>query len=455
SGTTNEEVKNAVQSFALLNAQFPDTQQTVIHKALLTNPLALNPPKSIVPNSAYPFTHFNFKYQPLNAANSEVSLNIRMPPDLYGTEENVVEINLNMAYGAGMRKDSVINVNLNGLFDQAIQLKETGGAHFRNYQITIPLRKFSAGHNKITFSTVLTPSEYGQCAYVQRDNLLVSIYEDSTIAFHNVGRGTSLPDLQLLGKTSFPFIINGFADGTVFKVLDNSSDSIAAAWHLIAKLATNFETPVYDINITQGQGDTHKNVVLIGHLSPENESVLAGSPVKLGALSEYPYRFKEQQKKPEEPLLDWMDRVMDKRPLPMATTVKPNSIQVVQTGGLGERFLMVSYPSPDTKGKLMLALVNEKSHPLYTGMNTLLTSPLWSQLEGNIFSWNKQEQFHSQQEGDTFLTERGVSRHNMEQFFSKHPWKWVILIVSTLLFIAWLIHLFLIKRKKLHNPQVD
>lgn len=456
SGTTNEEVKKAVQSFALLNAQFPDTQQTVIHKALFTNPLALNPPKSIVPDNTYPFARFNFKYQPLNAANSEVSLNIRMPPDLYGTEENVVKINLNMAYGAGMRKDSVINVKLNGLFDQAIQLKETGGAHFRNYQITIPLRKFSAGHNKITFSTVLTPSEYGQCAYVQRDNLLVSIYEDSTITFPDVGRGASLPDLQLLGKTSFPFIVNGFAQGTVFKVLDNSSDSIAAAWHLIAKLATNFETPVYDINITQGEGDAHKNIVLIGHLSPENESVLAGSPVKLGALSEYPYRFNELQKKPVEPFLDWIDRVvMDKHPLPIVTTVKPNSIQVEQTGGLGERFLMVSYPSPDTQGNLMLALINEKGHSLYAGMNTLLTSPLWSQLEGNIFSWNKQEQFHSQQEGDTFLTEKGISRHNMEQFFSKHPWKWLILIASTLLLIAWLIHLFLIKRKKLHNPQVD
>lgn len=456
SGNNNEEVKKAVQSFALLNAQFPDTQQTVIHKALFSKAVMLNPPKAIIPNSTYSLSQFGFKYTPLNAANSEVSLNIRMPPDLYGTEENIVELNLNFAYGAGMRKDSVINVYLNGLFNQAILLKETEGAYFRNYHITMPLREFSAGLNKITFSTVLTPSEYGQCAYVQRDNLLVSIYEDSTITFPDVGRGTSLPDLQLLSKTSFPFIINGFADGTVFKVLDNSSESIAATWHLIAKLANNFETPVYDINITQGDIATNKHAVLIGHVSAANASVLAGSPVKLGALSQYPYRFKEEQIQPAESFFNWVDRsVLEENPLPMTTTVKPNSILVEQTGGLGERFLMVSYPSPTAKDHLVLALVSEENHSLYTGMNTLFTSSLWSQLEGNIFSWDKQEKFYSQQEGDTFLTEPGISRHKMEQFFSKHPWQWLLLIVSTLLIIAWFIHLFLSRRKKLYNPDVD
>ncbi len=456
SGNNNEEVKRAVQSFTLLNAKFPDTQQTVINKALFRDDLALTPPKAILPDNTYQFNQLGFDYQPLTATNSEASLNIRMPPDLYGTEETLVKVNLNMAYGAGMRKDSVINVSLNGLFNQAIQLKDPEGAHFRNYQITIPLRSFTAGLNNLKFSTVLTPSEYGQCAYVQRDNLLVSIYEDSTITFPDVGRGASLPDLQLLSRTSFPLIINGFANGTVFKVLDSSSDSIAAAWHLIAKLASNFEAPVFDLNITQGDIAANKHTVFIGQLPPQNAAILEGSPIKLGALSQYPYHYKEQQAKQAESFLEWIDRtVMDKDDLPIATAVKPESIQVEQTGGLGERFLLVSYPAPNAKGNVVVALLSEKSDALYAGTSALLTSPLWSQLEGNIFTWDSQERFYAQQEGETFLTAEGLSRHSAIQFFSKHPWQWLFLISVFLLLAAWLIHILLSARKIKQHQQVD
>lgn len=456
SGNTNEEVKQAAQSFTLLNAKFPDTQQTVINKALFRDDLSLTPPKAIVPDNTYQFNQLGYDFKPLTATNSDASLNIRMPPDLYGTEETQVKVNLNLAYGAGMRKDSVINVSLNGLFNQAIQLKETEGAHFRNYQITIPLRSFTAGLNNLKFSTVLTPSEYGQCAYVQRDNLLVSIYEDSTITFPDVGRGASLPDLQLLGRTSFPLIINGFSDGTVFKLLDNSSDSIATAWHLIAKLTSNFETPVFDLNITQGDVAANKNKVFIGQLLPQHEALLAGSPVKLGSLSQYPYRLKEQQTKPEESILEWIDRtVMDKNTLPIVTRVKPESLQLIQSGGLGDRFLMTSYQAPDATSNLVLTLLSEKNNTLYAGASTLLTSPLWSQLEGNVFTWDNQERFYAQQEGETFLTAKGLGRRSTIQFFSKHPWQWLLLISLCLLLAAWIIHIILSARKIHLQKNVD
>ena len=456
SGNTNQEVKTAVQAFALLTATFPDAQQTVIDRALFPDTIATYPHKSIIPDHTYQFAQLGFANKSLDAANSEAKLDIRIPADLYGTEDNVVKINLNLAYGAGMRKDSVINISLNGLFNRAIQLKEAEGAQYRNYQITIPLRSFNPGLNTLKFSTVLTPSEYGKCAYVQRENLLVSIYEDSTITFPDVGRGVALPDLQLLERTSFPLIKNGSAKETVFKLLDNSSDSITAAWHFIAKLSTYFEMSAFDLNITQGEVSAKKNIVLIGKLSLDNQSLLEGSPVKLGVLNQFPYQFKEQHQKKEEHFWAWLDRVvMDRNSPPLSTTVKAENVPVAQTAGLGEKFLMMSYQSPGDQDSIVLALLSEKGNSLSSGVSTLFSSQLWSQLKGNIFIWDNQEKFYSQQEGDTFLTGHGNIRLNMIMYFSKHPWLWVALILSMLILIAWLIHKLLTKHKKQSHPQVD
>ncbi|MDD2658187.1 MAG: cellulose biosynthesis cyclic di-GMP-binding regulatory protein BcsB [Methylococcales bacterium] len=456
SGNTNAEVKKAVQSFALFTAIFPDTQQTIVDQILFPDNAEIYSHQSILPDHTYHFAQLGFDNKSLNAVNSETRLDIRIPADLYGTEDQLVKIHLDLAYGAGMRKDSVINISLNGLFNHAIQLKEEGGAHYRNYQITIPLRSFKAGLNTLSFSSVLTPSESGECIYVQRDNLLVSIYEDSTISFPDVGRGAVLPDLQLLERTSFPLIKNGSAGETVFRVLDNSSDSITAAWYLIAKLAAYFETPAFDLNITQGKYSDDKNVVLIGKLSPDNQSVLEGSPVKLGALSKFPYQFKEQQQQPEETFWEWLDRVVsDQNASPLPTAITPENVPIVQTAGLGDEFLMMSYPSPGKQGYVTLALLSEKDNSLSSGVNTLFSPQLWSQLKGNIFLWDNQKKFYSQQEGDTFLTGHGNTRLTMIMYFSKHPWHWLALILPLLLLIAWLIHKSLTKYKKQTHPRVD
>jgi cellulose synthase operon protein B len=456
SGNNNDEVKKAVQAFALLTSTFPDAQQTVIDKTIFPENTVVFPHKSIIPDHTYQFSQLGFANKILDSYNPETQLDIRIPADLYGTEEKMVQVNLNLAYGAGMRKDSVINISLNGLFNHAIQLKESEGAHYRNYQILIPLRSFSAGQNVLKFSSVLTPSEYGQCAFVQRDNLIVSIYEDSTITFPEVGRGVSLPDLQLLERTSFPLIKNGSGNETVFKVLDDSSDSVATTWHLIAKLASYFETPAFDLNITQGKVPENKNVVLVGKLSKNNEYLLEGSPVQLGELNRFPYQFKEQHLKKEEPFWEWLDRVVtDKNPPPLSTDIKEESVPIVQTAGLGEKFLMMSYPSTTSKGNVVVALLSQKDNALYSGVNTLFSSSLWSQLKGSIFSWDSQEKFYWQQEGESFLTGQGNTRLSMIMYFSKHPWQWLILIITILVLIAWLIHMLLFKHKKHNHKNLD
>lgn len=449
SGQTDDEVKSAVQSFALLNASFPDAQQTVINA--LNFPVAepLLPDKSIIPGNTYTFSSLDFYNQFMDIQSSEARLEFRLPADLYSTEETLVKLNLNLAYGAAMRKDSVINISLNNGFVHAIQLKEESGAHYRNYQISVPLRNFKPGLNTLTFKSVLTPSEYGECAFVQRENLLANVYEDSTLSFPETGRVANLPDLKLLERTGFPLLNNASGDNTVFKMLDTSSDSIASAWYLIAQLVSYQGTPVFDLNITQSDNYDKKNIALIGKISAKNiPPILDGAPVKLGKTNLFPYRFKERQLAQNESLIERFERVLfDNNMINKPVATERENVVISQTAGLGNSFLMMSYLSQKRDG-VVLALLSEGSTELYSGLTELFSTGLWSQVQGNIFVWDKNGKFHWERQGESIMSGDDSLKMTWIMHFSKYPWQWLGLIFSILLFTAWLIHKFLSRYKK-------
>jgi len=449
SGQTDDEVKSAVQSFALLNASFPDAQQTVINA--LNFPIAepLLPDKSIIPGNTYTFSSLDFYNSFMDIQNSEARLEFRLPADLYSTEETLIKLNLNLAYGAAMRKDSVINISLNNGFVHAVQLKEESGAHYQNYQISVPLRNFKPGLNTLTFKSVLTPSEYGECAFVQRENLLANVYEDSTISFPETSRVANLPDLKLLERTGFPLLNNASGDNTVFKMLDTSSDSIASAWYLIAQLVSYQGTPVFDLNITQSDIYDKDNIALIGKISSKNiPHILDEAPVKLGKTNLFPYRFKERQVAQRETLIERLERVLfDNNIVNKAVATERENVAISQTAGLGNSYLMMSYVSQNSDG-VVLALLSEGSNELYSGLTELFSTGLWSKVQGNIFVWDKDGQFYWERQGESIMSGDDNLKMTWIMHFSKYPWQWLGLIFTLLLLSAWLMHKLLSRYKK-------
>lgn len=451
SGNNDEQVSIAARALALLNARFPDQKQSVIQAVPLDKEPNLLSPGSIVPGNSYKFSQFDYENNLQDGGIAK--LDLRLPADIYSTEEKMVALNLELAYGAAMRNDSVINIDLNGVFIHAIHLKESGGAHYQDYHIHLPLRNFRAGPNTLTFKAVLTPSESGECLYVQRKNLVATIYPDSTISFPDAGHVAELPDLQLFARTGFPLAQNGSAGQTVFKLLDTSSDSIASAWHLIAMLAAQQQVPLFDLNITQGDIPAADNVVLIGKVGVIGQAgaVMEGAPVKLGQDSRFPYTFKEQQTSAGLSTWDWLDDVLfGSNSKPNSVDISRSNVSVSQSGGLGDEFLLMSYPNPEGKG-VVLALLSEKDNSLNQGLNQLESSALWSRLRGNVFVWDKLERFSWQQQGNTITLGDGNLRLTFIMHFSEHPWQWLLIVALFLLAIAWMTHMLLSKFKRTHH----
>lgn len=450
SGLSDDEVKQAAQAFVMLDTLFPNEQETIVHRIDIPYAQSVLPKQSILSGETYQFADLNLNNAVLNIADTDAVLEFRMPPDFFSTEEAMVDIHLDLAYGAAMRKDSVINISLNGTFVHAVQFKEESGGYYRNYRIPLPLRSFSPGLNTLKFSAVLTPSEYGECTFVQKNNLLVSLLESSTLSFPVFARVATLPDLNLLKKTGYPLFDNASAINTAFRLTDTSSDSIASAWHLIARMADHYKTPVFDYKISRDDIDDRENIVIIGKITEKNTpKILEGAPISLGAHSVFPYRFKESQEIYRESAWERLTNLsFDTHPLKKSAAAEPENIVMTQSGGLGSNYLLVSYPSGRGKG-VVTAFLSEGDNDLYPGVVTLAESA-WNQINGNVFVWDKTGRFHWDNHGTSIVKGDGIKMRWI-MHFSNHPWQWIVLIVSLLLTFAWLTYLLLGRfKQKIH-----
>lgn len=442
SGNNNQEVKTSVQAFASLNMPLPDEKETIFKTLQVPNGPDILTDKLLVPGAAYSFSSLGYTQTLLNSVNDRSKLEFRLPADIYSTEDRMVKLNLNLAYGAALRSDSVINLYLNDTFVHAIRLKEIDGAHYHNYEVRLPLRSFKSGGNILTFQSMMTPLESGQCLINQNQNLVAEINGDSIITLPEAGKLATLPDLALLERTGFPFVKNASADDTAFKLLDISSDTIASAWLLIANLTVKEHAPVFDLSVTQGNIPDKSNTVLIGKAKVDKQQaeLFQHAPVQVGESISFPHAFKEHPITPEESFLVWVERVLfGTEDLPKSVNLKKDNIVVTQTAGLGDKYLLMSYPTEKGNG-VVLALLSEVDNALYPGVDKLFSAGLWEQMQDNVFIWDKNQRFQSIQQGETITLGDENVRLNLIGHFSKHPWQWLILVITLVLGIAWITH---------------
>lgn len=104
-----------------------------------------------------------------------------------------------------MRKDSTLNIQINGKYVASIHLDNIKGGLIRNYLIDVPLSLFKPGYNVITFTSVLSPLITGYCEFVQTENLQLTIFEDSKISIPSTPSWTAMPDISLFFIDGFPF----------------------------------------------------------------------------------------------------------------------------------------------------------------------------------------------------------------------------------------------------------
>ncbi len=459
SGSSDEDVSLAAEAFASINYPLPDSADTVIKNFDRPPVKAYQMTGLIQPDTVYSFKQLGYRTTSMReGGDKSVQIKVTMPADLYAREDAEVAMQLHLAYGAAMRRDSTINISLNGIFQQAIHLRQVGGAHFRDYRIVLPLRLFKPGQNTLEFHPVLTPLETGECLYRQHSNLVVSLFDDSLLSFPPADHFARLPDLELLGLTGFPFLRVPDGSELGIQTLDKSSASVLSTWQISAKLAQIGGLPLSNATLSFQPIKQDLNLILIGDSQELNPALMVGAPLQLGSENQFPYPLQPVTHPVETPFWEnWVARLSGKPEINQPAEFEYKNILGKQSGGLGQYALAMAYESPIHRDRMVMAITHEQQlNGFYQSVKALVSPSVWSLLQGNIAVWtDSSTSFAWQQTDDEFFVGETTQGSRMAYYFSLHPLVWIAVVIVLLLLFAWLVHWLLNRFKTQHHPNTQ
>lgn len=460
SGNTAEEVSLAARSFAFTNYPLPDAVHSRIEELAVPELPDYSARNVVHENRTYPFTYFDFETETLEGISPGTSdIGLWVPPDFFVRETSSVELSLHFAYGAAMRADSVLNIFLNGLFQDVIYLRNENGEVFRDYRIQIPLRSFRPGNNQISFVPQMMPKITGDCQAIQTRNLVFTLFDDSTLELPDAAHFVEMPDLQRLSATAFPFGVEGDGSGMGMQVLAEDELTIGAAWTLLGRLAQVRGLPLTQAVISQSRPDEDLDWLLVGPAATLTEEILDGAPLKLGEVLEVPHPSAVRQQPDASPagllgrLRGWLGSLLElEEPSP---ALPPEVVRLTQTGGLGRFSLMMEYESPWRSGSTVAVVTAEDGERLYDGVVQLVDPGFWDNLRGDLALWEERSaSLRTVSVGERYKVGGLGPQGRMEYFFSKNPWFWTLLLLLLMVLFA-LGALFLLRRyRQRHHPEV-
>jgi len=459
SGSNDTDVSLAAETFASIDYPLPDSADSVIKNFERPVFEAYQMTGLVQPDTVYSFKQLGYGTTSLReGVDQAVNIEIIMPPDLYAREDAQVAMQLHLAYGAAMRRDSTINISLNGVFQQAIHLRQLSGAHFRDYRVVLPLRLFQPGHNRLSFHAVLTPLETGECLYRQHDNLVVSLFDDSLLSFPPADHYARLPDLGLVGRTGFPFV--RVADGSELGIqaLDPSTETVASTWQVAAKLSQINGLPLPNATLSFQPIQQDLNLILVGESQNMDPSITAGAPLQLGSVNQIPYPLKPIAQRVETPFWkNWLARLNGDPEISKPAELELKNIQALQSGGLGQYAVAMAYESPLHRDRLVLAITHQQQlGAFYQRVQALVSPGIWSLLQGDVAIWqDNSDSFAWQQTGNEFFVGETTQNSELAFYFSLHPLVWMAVVIILLLLFAGLIHWLLNRFKTRHHPNVE
>ena len=432
SGQTPQQVDLALRAANLLTYPYPDRAAAVVRKIELPV-LPDDPgPRMVYPNQSVPFSRLGLKTASFSGMYGEHTLQFTLPPDLFAPDNSMVHLKLRFAYGAGLREDSVLNLFLNGRFQAAIALNARDGGYFRDYDVAIPLTSFKPGSNTLAFRAAMMPLVTGRCLAINLENLRLTLFDDSRLDVPNAARVTSLPDLDLLQRTGFPYTRKPYGADAVFALARADAANAAAAWMFAAKLAQVQMLPLLEARWQIGTAGLAEraNAVVVGLAAQLPKTVVDALPLRLAEVSLAPYPVAVSATGPGElGALDRLWRWLLSKFRISAPPSLPTTAWATQQGvGLGTQGALLQAALPERAQGTLTVLTAADDHHLLAQTDALVEPAVWSQLGGDLVLWQGTTQVASQQAGPRYTVGEAKLSSRLGFLLSVHPWFWGVVI---------------------------
>ncbi len=389
---------------ALANDAFPfaDTRQMRI--SALDAPRTAYRAKSapLADNAAYTFADLGHATQTvIGQSSAAFDLPVDLPADWHVADDATVDLSLDFAYGAALSENSVLNIYVNDVFRRAIALDNPKGEAASRYGVSLPARSFSPGRNTLKLVAELNSHQQGHCVTRNPRNLAFVLEGSSLIRLPEADSYASLPNLNLMSRTGFPY--SGVEEaGFSIQAATPSNRNMAATWTMAARLGQIRKSSFSDADFSFGATPSDQHTLIVGDRS------------NLGSLA------------------DGFTTLS-----PQATAGADGVLRRVTLNDLGAAGLVLAGRNPVGKDKLLTVVTAETDFALDQAVASLVAPSHWSQLDGGAAIWRSPAaSFAAQTGSDSFYVGKLGAADRAAYHNAKAPWTWIATIAALLFTLA-------------------
>ncbi|MFN2343251.1 MAG: cellulose biosynthesis cyclic di-GMP-binding regulatory protein BcsB [Desulfonatronovibrio sp.] len=307
SGKDMQAVRNSSEAFSLLSFPLPDISSTDPGSVSIPEISRVTGKNLAVPGHKYTFRQLGSPTRSFtNMYPTPQNFTLRLPSDALLPGNLFAKMSLNIAYGAKMREDSVINIHLNGRFISGVPLGDPDGGRYGGYQIHIPMYYFEPGLNTFSFEPVLTPLTTDNCTMIQFKNLFVTIFDDSSLSFPEFDHWVEMPELALFIDDGFPMTRWPDWREAAIVVPPNDSHSAAAAVNIAAMISQKTGIAPYNVQFFNEPPQESLDMLVVAPYQDISREIMQATP--MAPRLAYPWKGILQGTRDQS--LYWWNRIM-------------------------------------------------------------------------------------------------------------------------------------------------
>lgn len=391
SGRDEQEVSRTALAFGLVNFPLPDSQYAVMDQVVLPEEPAFIRNAPVQTPGVYSFKQLGYKTKTIRGWQTEsYTLQVYMPGDISKEDGSNAELRLHFVYGGAFRKDSVLNVFVNGQFQKALRLDDLQGSMHSDHRLYIPMVAFQPGRNAVTISPLMVPLFTNRCELLQDGNLVFTLYEDSEFVLPRALRKARLPSLGLFSQTAFPY--SGVPDGseTAVFVTGHDSDTITSAWTLLGKMSQISGALLHRTEMSFKLPKSKKNLLVVGPRDQVPEELMAKAPVsplQVGKMRYLVSTSPKPEKLAASPIEEFIEKIRGV-PSEKAEPEPPSTASMTMQSELITDTVAVQFESPYNMGYPVTLITANDAPLLLAGVNALQDRQIWDNLAGDLAVWN-------------------------------------------------------------------
>ncbi|EEA03398.1 cellulose synthase subunit B [Burkholderia sp. H160] len=382
----------------------------------------------------HPFKELGFTSRTLSGAD-HIDLDVMLPADIYAPEDAQVTLDLNFTEGAKMRQDSVLNVYLNNRFEQVIALDQQQGAVLRHYRVSIPLRSFRSGPNVLSLRPVLVPLLSDHCMLRETRNLLLTVFDDSSLKLPPASHFTTLPDLRRFAQSEFPYTVNPDGAGLALQLAARDDDTLSAAWNLMGKLAQKQGWPLTAAQVTAGAVESGRQAILVGSVGALSHVAWQGAPWVPGHVTTVAYNPDSDSPADEKEDAGLWQSLRSRIAGAKPAAGEPSASVLSADTALSRQLLVMQYQG--STGNTVTIFTASNAAELGEGIERLIEPNYWDNLGGDVslMSFDRPDLWTGRSGASYHIG--GLTAYDRLGFeLSRHPWWGYVALIGLLASLA-------------------